>query len=498
MIDRRACYHFFLILFGVFLIPSGALFAQESECSVQNPDACDVSLNVYCLANRTGLFTLGITDNFDLGFEVDFETDAPAKELKFFVVDGQVENGQVNESKVTNLTCRGTHCEGAITLEKADALETEFNFEQNVINFVLREKGRDVCIGKFTNNPDKISDNGELDRAVCEFVPVTGYENYSGSGYFDPAGFGTGSFFHLTLQDFPSTQRYVGCSVIGEGRYRKVLEFQSYEEGVSDQEIYGTLGETAQQEFEQNLFEYSYDLIRELLGASADLPQSRFGFSPSLSTINKGVSPSRGTSAIKSSNTKSSKKKARQRKRNKKKNSTRLRSLRSFMIADTRAAQPTTENEDVLAWLNFDPTGGVIYIAPNCYGDSVPEKAYGQLVCGADAESDARKCIALSAQAEQSGDARTCLETRDSFGILTLRAKGLDAGAYRICLDGSATDHTVTLSGDETAELNLTDSSILAERVSGYELISQSPGAVSSVGLSLSDNCTAPDFLGEL
>lgn len=492
----------FLSVLLLLLMVSVPASGQESECSKDNLDACDVSLNVYCLADRSGVLTMGITENADLGFDVVFNKKAPSRKLKLIAVDGVVEKGAVNEFRLTTLNCTGKSCSGVYPgiAESIERLQSEFNIDQNVVNFVLRDRGRDLCIGKFTNNPDKVAEASDLERAVCEFVPAEGYETLSGSGYFDSAGFGDGSFFHLSLQQFPVGQRYTGCSVIGEGRYRKVLEFQSYDQDSTDDEIYGTLSDAEREIFESKLFEYSYDLLRQLLGegssdAGLDL---RFGFTPSLSAINKGVTPSRGSKAIKSSNKKSSRKRARKRRRKKKKNAKRSLRSRAVAAASDRALRVSGDNEDVLAWLNFDPSGGTIYLAPNCYGDGVPAKAYGQLLCGEDAESEARKCIALSPSGDQAGEARVCLETRESFGIFNIRAKELETGTYQICFDSEQSGQTIAVGALETAEQNLTDSTLLAERVSAYEQIGVSPGEVEQIGLSLSGDCSAPDFTGNL
>ncbi|MGA1192616.1 MAG: hypothetical protein ACO3XO_10080, partial [Bdellovibrionota bacterium] len=109
--------------------------------------------------------------------------------------------------------------------------------------------GKDVCIGKFVNDPDVVASNLSDERQVCTLEPTAGNESVTAEGFFEPGGYGTegASRFHLSLEGLDTTKRYRACSVTGTDRYAKVFSFQPVELAAAvDSEIYGSLSVDAQ------------------------------------------------------------------------------------------------------------------------------------------------------------------------------------------------------------------------------------------------------------
>lgn len=481
-----------LIVGVLYSVP---IVAQESECSAENPDACDVTVPLYCQQKGKVPFTFGINDDFDFGFTAVFSDSPPAKQLIFYAVDGEAENGSVNETKVTKLVCRGTTCTGAISLERAQKLEQQFDFDQAVINFVLRaqgKNGKDVCLGKFTNNPDLVAQNDGGKRVVCTVQPTDGNEAITGTGYFEPGGYGSDgdSFFHLALEGLDVGTSYKGCSVVGENRFRKVFAFDpALRASATDSEVYGVLSAKEQAVFDAHRSEYSYDLFREVYGSGDIFNPS---FSPSLSLINKGVSEERASSSVRSSN-KSTRAARKRRKRRKKQQGKRTRVASVLADLPGVAIAAKRKPESVLAWLNFDPQGGQLVISPSCKGN-VLAQSVATLACGEAAGADPdHVCNSLSfTEDDRSGTA--CRDFFDGVGQLKVLAKGLELGVYSVCVNDELIAPVLTVvsttSGGTFGKLIVTDNSTLAdgsnERI---QLISQVLSEVTDISLSQSGSC---------
>lgn len=473
-----------LIFFSIFIFALTA-YAEDRECSEDDPVACDVNMNLFCKEQGTVPFTLGITNDYKLGFTAQFASEPPAKKLPLFAVDGMVEEGKVSEIKVTDLICIEKVCRGSISDEQSDALEAKFNVHQSFINFVIRvggKNGKDACIGKFTNNPELIEQNNSAKRVVCKFNPTTGNESVSGSGYFVPAGYGTegDSFFNIALQGLPDGQTFKGCSIIGERRHRQVFEVSPVLlADVTDKKIYGRLSEAEQSEFDSRVGDYSYELFRDILLEQDPL---NFNFSPSLGSINKGVSPSRGSNSVDESN-KSTKEERKERKREKKKKGKRN------LAQDILSLAANRDRESVLAWLNFDPLGGQLIIGKKCNADSL-EDAVGIITCGEEAEDEDSKCLDISSSEDLSGT--VCRDKFANTTRITVRLRASEESSYTVCLDGTPLSSKVDLSSAGEAysgEVKLTSSTVLSEADQSYTFYEGDLTQVEEIKVSAGENC---------
>ncbi|MCB0319989.1 MAG: hypothetical protein KDD60_03630 [Bdellovibrionales bacterium] len=490
---NRFLYILFLLFWSANI---ASVKAQEEECSGDNPDACTVQLTLYCERDGAVPLSFGITDDLDMGFTVQFPENPPASKMTLFAVDGEVESGKVSETKLTSMKCKGSECLGTLTYERFQELEGKFNFDQSFINFVIRKGGKfgkDLCIGKFTNNPDLITQNNSGKRVLCAIQPAEGNDSLSGIGYFEPGGYGTDgdAFFHLEVSGLDVGTNYSGCSVVGENRYKKVLQFSSsLKSDASDTVIYGELSSVEQAEFNRHAADYSYDLYREVFG-SEDAVQTLL--TPSLSLINKGVSSDRASSSVASSNAATSKERRKQR-RKRKEQGKRARSAVLFAADASLTIQAKKKVTSTLAWLNFDPLGGQLIISTSCKSDA-NDKAVATLVCGEEVEDENRSCQDLTTS--ESGVTGTiCRETWQGVGRISILTRGLSEGTYHVCLNGAVIEPVLQSSTASRAnsvtsgQLKLTDSATLASGDSTFSVIESSVATVTAITISESTNCS--------
>lgn len=491
---------FSVLLFALLCGTPQALFAQGDDCSVQNPEACTVNLSLFCQQRGEVPLSFGIDlDTFDIFFRATFAEKPTVNRFPLFFVDGEVESGNVNETRVTTLHCKGTVCSGALTVAKAEQLETTFDFDQATITVTLRKSnkfGKDICIGKFTNNPDLIAANDSSVRQICSLNTTTGNEAITGTGFFSPGGFGTDgeSRFHLSIEGLDAETEYKICSVIGENKYKKVATFTPVLLATADDAaVYGTLTPKEQAEFDANPFLFSYELRRDVSNSTSSLLNQNLLSSPSLVLLNKSVSSSTSGSAVRSSNKKTSKKRRRARRRKQKNQSSR--SLFSSLVRASDVTTSAASQEEVLAYLNFDPSGGSVIISESCT-KNVLEQSIGTLVCGNDGEDDFRQCRFFSfSDADLSASA--CKEVKDDVGQLTVRVRNDEALSLTVCLDGMALNNTLevalgTKSGDPDfpfAELKATENTALVAGDSTFLLLDSNVSDVSTVALSATGDC---------
>lgn len=479
------CFLFVVVqIFLVSILPA-FVFAQE--------EPPEVNLTTYCKGNETAPFRIGVDSNFDIEFRATFADKSPGKRLQLYFIDGNVQNGKVNEQRITRMKCspqgEGEVCVGTISLERSQKLENSFNFDQAVINVSLRQgkRGKDLCLGKFTNDPEKISRNSRTERIFCSFIPTDESNGVTGEGHFNPGGYGTeaDAHFHLRLTGLEAGNQYRGCSVTGENRYRQAFTFTSYDANTTDAEIFGALNEDEQAEFNARKIDYSYDLYRSVNAvADADLQSL---FSINLSQINFGISSSSASQARKSGN----RKRARARRRRRRKNANRRR--RAFAMAyDMQSVRANSFGEDVFKWLSFDPnSGGEVYIADKCKGD-VPTNSYGRIVCGDSVTvPDDRNCITLTGD-DESLTANACKEPKSGYNLVSLRVKDFEDGEYTVCIDGIAVSEKLTVETDEVgafAELEITDNATIEEQMTNAAFFSGDLSSVSTVGISETEDC---------
>ncbi len=489
----------FLVLFPVLLL------AQSDECSIETPEKCRVDLNLFCEGGeRIPLaFSLNLDTFQTLDFTTTFSAAPPSNRLPLVFVDGEVESGNVREGGVTRLQCNGSVCTGSISIAKLQELSARFDLDQAVVTVVLRKRtrfGKDVCIGKFVNDPDVVASNLSDERQVCTLEPTPGNESVTAEGFFEPGGYGTDGVprFHLSIEGLDTTKRYRACSVTGTGRYEKVFSFRPVELATAvDSEIYGSLSAEAQAEFDSNRELYSYELRRSLESLSTgDLSTSSNRFFPSLSLINKSVSATTAKSTSKKWN-KRTRKLRRERRRKKK-----LKSSRELIRVSRDVEISATRRQEVLGWLNFDPLGATVVISPNCKSN-VAENAIGTLVCGNAAENPNRKCERFTFADDTLG-ATACREVTSDVGKLVIRARDDAPQDLTVCLNGVAFGETVSVTDENQSlteisyagKLQITDSaelvaSTIYNDIPSFVLLPTPVSGVTSVALSATGDCNA-------
>jgi hypothetical protein len=464
----------------------------EANCSklVKLPAYCqninDISLYLgYDVASGSILITME-------------SSEAPPIELEevgsFFAANGRLRDGAVKEVKMTRANCSlnaGVYaCKGLLSLDREAKISNVFNFEQEVVTFLLRDKKlRDVCIGKLVNDETILTRNGRLERQYCEFTPNSGFTGLQGAGFFDPKGYGTtgDAHLHVAFEGFSVDQRVVGCSELGN-RYQEVFRFAAYDASSTDAEIYGTLSEDEKNTITQKGPEYSYDLYRELTGLNDTIST----FARTLGLLNRQISSSAAVSETRDSNKKFAELKRKQKKKKQEAKNSNQRSIWSSAIL--RAARTTTVNKtEVFQWLAFDPLGGGdVIIAPSCKPKVVNEKAYGILSCNVP-NSSARGCYVLSGSVGTAG--KVCLEERSGYKLAIFRVEGLADGSYYVCNGSSlvASEPLVVTTDNfgSFGELQVSDNSVVAGRVPG--IVAGSLTGLSSVSISSKADCSLAD-----
>ncbi len=444
-----------------------ASYAFAGKCELE---ACpEFTLPVYCSKNIEGSFALGLDENFDLLFSAYFEGTVPWKALSFYVVDGEITPTGRNEARVKRLRCfereTYTECLGSISVERAERLEQRFNFDQSVINIALRKQDRDICIGKLTSNEEETLARDSTQRSYCTLTPSASYPEIEGNGWFDPASYGIDgeAHFHMSVTGLPTDEATAWCidssaELESDGaspkkkkkKFHKVGSSKAYNEDATDEQIYQNTTEEEQQRLEEEPHSYSLDFARELF------PNTR----KSLASINMQVSSSSASSAREKSN-KQKKKAKRKKKREKRKRGKRNR--RNLLIADDET--PKVKRQKIFSWLNFDPlTDGPLYLAKDCRGEYVAEKAYARVDCSSE-NSDKQLCFPLSGST--AAKANVCLEMGEGFSKFFLRAKGLPSGEYSLCFNEHLSEYNFRVAGaieESFGSLSLTDSELLASR----------------------------------
>jgi len=487
-------------------------FVFTSPLLAQDNSEPEINLTIFCQDDVTTNFRVFINQDFDLGIEVPFPDKAPANSLSAFVIDGGP--GCKNEARLAKLTCSknsdtGTTCSGALTLEREAKLAQEFNFDQDFLNFSIRKgkNGKDVCLGKFTNNPDLLTANDSLERAYCVFQASDNdpsYSDFSGTGTFDPAEYGNDpdaeTLFHMTLLGFPEGKLVRGCVVTGKGRYEQVFSSRTWGSTKTDADIYGSELSAAElaklNDQRSGGIHYSYDRYRTVLNSAGQV--SAFFGDRSLNQINRSVSSPSSSSgrsdsnSSRSSSSKNQKKKKRRRGKRRKKGN-----FSAFESLAVKAQGKSNKKERIFSFMFFDPLSDTVYLAPNCRGD-VPAKAYGQVVCSKDSSqiSDARTCLDfVNADANAATEGKTCLEPRTGFTLVGVRTKGLPDGEYTVCLNDQALSKSlVSLSTSSGASGNLeaTDNESVAENLTDVILTGVTLSELSTVKVSTNSDCTSP------
>lgn len=493
--------HLSLFLAALFAFPSwvlaDSLAEQQERCETERtPEACRFNLPLYCLDGEEPNFVFGITDDLKFGFSATFSEKPKQDFYQLFLVDGQVQNNSRNGARVVKLKCRGKECSGSITSEEARDLEDRFDVNQAVINFVLRKGAREYCIGKFTNDLEKLAENTRSDRVLCAYEALDSNTDITGEGYFTPSQYGASlpddteePFFHFTLRGLSTGETYRGCTIVGTNVYRNAFVFESYSPDQSDFEIYGSLTDEQQAEFDSRKLDYSYDLTRTLEGASLD--RGLRAFTINLSQINFSVSGSSGSSEIKRSN--NARKRARKRKREKRGESGRTRVARELVLRGN-----TFSKQRIFKWLGFDPLGGGdILLSTNCKGD-VPSQAFGKIACGPSRTGDNRQCVSFMGSSEDV-IGTVCKEPYTGYTNVVIATEGLAAGDYSICFDGVQEESTLTVTSDSLGTFGIayiTDSSTLADQSSRYTFTDASISDLSTVVISSSGDCGDADLTG--
>jgi len=491
-----------------FLLPLFILFpvllqAQSDECSEEAPEKCRVDLNLFCEGGEKIplAFSLNLDTFQTLDFTTIFSAAPPASRLPLVFVDGEVEAGNVREGGVTRLRCNGSVCTGSISIAKLQELSTRFDIDQAVVTVVLRKRtrfGKDVCIGKFVNDPDVVATNLSDERQVCTLEPTAGNESLIANGFFEPGGYGTEGIprFHLAIEGMDTSKVYRACSVTGADRYQKVFTFQPVELATAvDAEIYGSLNTDQQAEFDANRELYSYELRRSLESFSSSMSSTSSNrFFPSLSLINKSVSSTSAQASKKKWN-KRSRKRRRERRRKKK-----LKSSRELILASRDVEISAARRQDVLGWLNFDPLGATVVISESCKSDVVA-KSVGTLVCGNAAENPNRNCERFTFADDTLG-ATACREVTSDVGKLVIRVRDDNPRELTVCLNGvafgetvSVTDANQSATGTSYAgKLQITDSaeliaSTIYNGIPSFVLLPSAVSGVTSVALSATGDC---------
>jgi hypothetical protein len=496
-----------------------ALSAFASSLRAQSPafekcqsektlEACGklIELPVFCTQVNDVTLYLGIDPNAggSILFTLESSQSSPLNKSGFFyAANGRLRDGAVKEVKLSKATCSSSNgintCKGSLPQAVEAKLATTFNFEQEVLTILLRDtKLRDVCMGKLANEEQTLTDNGRLERQFCEFAPEAAYTSVSGSGFFDPNGYGTtgDSLLHVALEGLPTGKTIRGCTQLGNS-YQEVFSLTSYDVAKGDAEIYGTLSADEQAVISGQGLEYSYDLYRQLAGNSGSISS----LSRSLGLLNRQVSSNAASTEVRESNQKFEELKRAQKKKKeeeKKKNARSFPFSRLLSISSTdRAANSKTT--EVFQWLAFDPNGGGdVILAPSCSAKSVKNSSYGVLSCNAP-NSSARACYALtSTNPASSPKGNACLEQRNGYALATIRVEGAADGSYYICNNGSlVTSEQLNVSTDSLGafgELQITDNNLAAQKVPGL-----AEGVISSldtVTIGTAQDCSAPTLQG--
>jgi|GEM_PF-2259624 len=487
----------------VWLSPLCVL-AQSNECSIDTPEKCRVDLTLFCEdGERVPLaFSLNLDTFQTLDFTALFSSAPPASKLPLVFVDGEVEGGNVREGGVTRLLCEGPVCSGSITIAKLQELATRFDIDQAVITVVLRKRtrfGKDVCIGKFINDPEVVANNLSEERQICTLDTTPGNESITAEGFFEPGGYGTDGSprFHLSVEGLATDERYRACSLTGTDRYQRVFSFRPVElASAVDSEIYGSLSTDGQAEFDANKYLYSYELRRSLSSIVTVAPANSNAprLFPSLSLINKSVSSTSAKATNKKWN-KRTRKRRRERRRKKK-----LNSSRELVVASRDIEVSASRRQSVLGWLNFDPLGATVVISKSCQSNVV-EDSIGTLVCGNAAENPNRECETFSF-GDETLAATACREVEPTLGTLVIRVRSDSSQDLTVCLNGAAFGETVSVSTQSQSpsgvryagQLKITDSAaLIAGTTNGgipsYEFSETSMSSVTSVSLSSTGEC---------
>jgi hypothetical protein len=484
------------------------------DCCNATPESCFFDFPLYCKGGDAS-FRIGI--DFEASprqavYTAKF-TDRKVKgKLKAFLVDGRIVPGLGRQAKIGNMKCSdtdtGSSCEVRLEQEDLINISEVFDTEQAILNVAIRKSQNEFCVGKFSNNTEKLAANDRVERSLCTLDATTLAQSngfsLDGEGFFDPAGYSTDgeSHFHMTLSGFPTKRTYSGCIASGANKngkpiFRKVLDFRSFSADQGDATIYRSLDEEAQAKLNEDPLSYSYDVVRQLSRNDSGLRLGGFG-DKSLSQLNKQVSaPSakkeRGDSNKKRKKDRRGKKEKKKKKSNKRSQSVRLASADIFEVLPATSRKSGKEN--VFSWLAFDPIGdNALFIAKNCSGD-VSTKALATITCGAsDSPLVGFDCANLASETDSDLRGRVCREIRDDYQVALLRIENLSAGTYSVCFDGVDSGATVSTSGDsgdEFGEVKLTTSTSLASN-EAFSLIELGLENLSTVSLSADSSCSSP------
>jgi hypothetical protein len=498
---------------------ASALSALAPSVSAQSPafekcatektlEACEklVELPVFCSKADNVKLYLGLDPENGGSILLNLESpqSSPLNTSGFFyAANGRLRDGAVKEVKISKAVCTQVdgmyECKGALPQDVQSRLAEKFNFGQEVLTILLRDsKLRDVCVGKLANDERTLTDNGRLERQFCEFTPAADYSSASGSGFFDPKGYGTSgdSLLHVAFEGLPTGKATKGCTQLGNS-YQEVFSITSYDVDKGDAEIYGTLSADEQALLTEQGLEYSYDLYRQLAGNSGTISS----LSRSLSLLNRQISNTAATTEVRDSNKKFDELKRKQKKEKegtikKKTRSLAFPRLLTMAAADTA---PTEKPTEVFQWLAFDPKGGGdLILAPSCSTKSITRNSYGILSCNAP-NSSTRACYALaSTDPSALAKGNACFEQRNGYALATIRVEGAADGTYFICNNGSlVTSEQLNVTTDSLGsfgELQITDNSLAAQNVPGLVL-----GTVSAVGtitIGTAQDCSSPTLQG--
>lgn len=484
--------------------------AFEKCDSEKTLEACEklIELPVFCTrANDVKLY-LGLDLSYGGSILLNLESSqaSPLSRSGFFyAANGRLRDGAVKEVKISKAVCSSADgintCKGVLPQNVQSRLATTFNFGQEVLTILLRDsKLRDVCVGKLANDEANLTDNGRLERQFCEFTPSAASTNVSGSGFFDPNGYGTtgDSLLHVAFEGLPTGKDIKGCTQLGNS-YQEVFSITAYDVDKGDAEIYGTLSGDEETALSEQGLEYSYDLYRQLAADSGTISS----LSRSLSLLNRQISNSAATTEVRDSNKKFDELKREQEKKKEETKKKNQRSLHFSRLLSIAAASNATGKKpaEVFQWLAFDPSGGGdVVLAPSCKAKSISNGAYGVLSCNAP-NSSSRACYPLaSADPALSARGNACFEQRNGYSLATIRMEGAADGAYYICNNGSLlTSEQLNVSTDEIGsfgELQITDNSLAEQRVPGLVLGTLS--ALGTITVGTARDCSGPTVQGNV
>ncbi len=457
-----------------------SLFAQSNFDCEQDPQSCldfEVRYELFCRSGVDASFRLGIDpDTFDISLTAEFAADQKKKKLDLYFSDGDIAPGRSKQVKVTQLLCSARNCSANVTAEFIDEIGQTFDLEQTFINASLRSGLRDECIGKFANNDEIVEEQSNLDRYFCSFTALTDTA-IEGEGFYDPAGLSEGGKFHFRFAGAEEGSNINACQQIAGGKYRSIFSAPAVRASETDRDVYGNLSTREASLLSQSPDLYSYEFAREIASESRAL-------SKSLSVVfNKSFSSDTASSQLKNAT-----KERRDRKR--KKRGETNRSLRSFerqMILESVRKRRSYQAVD--EWLSFDPTFGVLLVAPNCKGD-VYSKAIGTIACSVSASD--KSCISLSGDSS-SIRGSVCKEARDGYNLLTVRVQGADAGSYSLCFAGNLDANQLLVSSNSEStfgEIELVDVEAVATAVERFSHTATDISGVGLVGISADENCS--------